>query len=107
MFLISAPPSFGKDIKDQDVELGDQLKVKIPFSGTGPFDFKLKHNGRNVPNNDRLKMTTFDDYVVVQLKDSELDDSGKYTIEVKNESGTCAASFGVKVKGKDYVTCWT
>jgi hypothetical protein len=57
-------------MKDQSVELGEMLKVKIPFSGSGPMDFVLKKNGRAVPANDRVKLVQFDDYVVLQIKGS-------------------------------------
>lgn len=101
MYFSIAPPTFDRGIKDQAVERGEQLKVKIPFSGTGPFDFVLKHNGKVVPSNNRLKLTPFDDYVTVQLSDADLDDSGKYTVEIANDSGVAQCAFGVKVQGND------
>ena len=45
------------------------MKVKIPFDGTGPFDFKVKKNGREVPlSGDRIKFTPYDDYAILQIK---------------------------------------
>nr|KAG5709145.1 hypothetical protein BaRGS_028601 [Batillaria attramentaria] len=43
---VLAPPKLEKDIRDQKVDKGDQFKIKIPFSGSGPFEFKVKCNGR-------------------------------------------------------------
>ncbi len=66
MFL--APPTFDRDIKDQSVDKGDSLKLKIPFTGKGPFNFKLKKNNREVPDNNRIKFTPYDDYIILQIK---------------------------------------
>ena len=67
-FNLTEPPEILSNIKPQSVDKGDTLKVKVPFSGTGPFDFKLKKNGREVPDSGRVKITPFDDYVVMQIK---------------------------------------
>ena len=53
------------------------LKLKIPFSGTGPFDFTLKKGNRRVPESDRVKVIPYDDYVIVQIK-------GKLFVSVKS-----------------------
>jgi len=51
------------------VDKGDTLKVKVPFNGKGPFDYKLKKNGRDIPiDGDRVKLVPFDDYMVLQIK---------------------------------------
>ena len=44
------------------------MKLKIPFSGTGPFDFTLKKGNRRVPESDRVRVIPYDDYVIVQIK---------------------------------------
>ena len=75
--FLSAPPKIDKEIKDQQVEVGEQLKLKIPISGTGPFEVKVKKDNRELPESDRFKVTPFDDYVVMVLK-------GKCTCFVKN-----------------------
>lgn len=67
-FSFSDPPKFGKDIKDQNVELGEQLKIKIPYTGTGPFDVKLKKDNQDVPESDKVKITPFDDYIILMIK---------------------------------------
>lgn len=64
------PPKFEKDIKDQKVEVGEQLKIKIPYSGSGPFDVKLKKDNRDVPESNRIKITPFDDYLILVIKGS-------------------------------------
>ena len=65
---LAAPPVIDRDIRDQTVNKGEMLKLKIPFSGTGPFDFTLKKGNRRVPESDRVKVIPYDDYVIVQIK---------------------------------------
>ncbi|KAK2158172.1 hypothetical protein LSH36_175g03003 [Paralvinella palmiformis] len=96
---VQTPPEFARDIKDQSVDKGDTLKVKVPFNGKGPFDYKLKKNGRDIPiDGDRVKLVPFDDYMVLQIKDAEPGDTGKYRLEVSNDSGTGSIECNVKVK---------
>ena len=67
IFFSSEPPKFGKEIRDQQVELGEQFKIKIPFTGTGPFDVKIKKNGRDLVENGRVKILAFDEYVTLTI----------------------------------------
>lgn len=58
-------------MKDQGVDQGDTLKLKIPFHGEGPMDFQLKKDNREIPiDGDRVKLIPFDDYVILQIKGS-------------------------------------
>ncbi|XP_061166987.1 twitchin-like isoform X9 [Saccostrea echinata] len=91
------PPKFDRDIKDQNVELGEQLKIKIPYSGTGPFDIKLKKDNREVKESDRVKITPFDDYLILIIKDCTRDDTGRYQLEASNPSGSASIGFGLNV----------
>lgn len=63
-----APPRLEKELKDQKVSAGDQLKIKLPFSGTGPFEFKVKKDGKELPEGGRVKISPFDDYVTFVIK---------------------------------------
>ena len=69
----SEPPAFGRSVKDQTIDKGENMKVKVPFSGDGPFKFKVRKNGKDVPtSNDRVKFTPFDDYVILQIQGSDI-----------------------------------
>ena len=60
---ITAKPTLTSQVAPQSAELGDHHKVKFSFDGTGPFTFKVKKNGKEVPANDvRVKLNTFDDH---------------------------------------------
>lgn len=63
----SAPPKLMREPDEQRVQLGDTLKVKIPISGKGPFNFKVKKGDQPLTDNDRLKIQEFDDYILLTL----------------------------------------
>jgi len=66
--FVTAAPQLESEQREHSVEKGETLKVKIPFSGTGPFSFKLKKGNREIPDSDRVKLIPFEDYVVLQIK---------------------------------------
>ncbi|KAK3703484.1 hypothetical protein RRG08_024788 [Elysia crispata] len=94
---VLSPPRLEKELRDQKVDAGDQFKVKLPFSGTGPFDIKVKKDGKEVKESNRVKISPFDDFVTFVIKETDKDDTGKYTIEVSNDSGTATAPVNLKV----------
>ena len=65
---ITAPPRIEKDLRDQQIEAGDAFKLKIPFSGDGPFEVKVKKDNKDVPENDRIKISVFDDFATIAIK---------------------------------------
>ena len=66
--FIPAPPRIEKDLKDQQIEAGDAFKIKIPLSGDGPFEVKVKKDNKDVPENDRIKISVFDDFATLAIK---------------------------------------
>ena len=67
---VSAPPKLDKEIHDQRLQCGDQFKIKIPFSGTGPFNCKVKRNGKELIENERIKISPFDNFITFVIKGS-------------------------------------
>ncbi|CAL1540886.1 unnamed protein product, partial [Lymnaea stagnalis] len=94
---VLAPPRLDKDLKDQKVTAGEQFKVKLPFSGSGPFEVKVKKDGKELQESDRIKISPFDDFVTFVIKETDRDDTGRYSIEISNESGSVSAPFQLKV----------
>lgn len=43
------------------------MKVKIPITGKGPFTFKVKKDDESLPDNDRVRVQEFDDFIVVTI----------------------------------------
>jgi predicted molibdopterin-dependent oxidoreductase YjgC len=67
--LLAAIAQIESEIREQSVEKTETLKLKIPYSGVGPFEFKLKKNNREVPeSNDRVKVIQMEDYVILQIR---------------------------------------
>ena len=64
----TVPPRLEKELRDAKVDSADQFKVKLPFSGTGPFDVKVKRDGKEVVESDRIKFSLFDDFVTIVIK---------------------------------------
>ncbi|KAH3877136.1 hypothetical protein DPMN_000993, partial [Dreissena polymorpha] len=96
---VTSPPKIDKEIKDQKLQVGEPWKLKIPLSGDGPFEVKVKKDNREVPDSDRFKIQVFDDFCTVALKDAEMGDSGNYKIEVSNDSGDASCGFKMDVQG--------
>ena len=64
-----APPKLDNDFRDQFVDKGDTLRLRIPFKGTGPFSFKLRRDNKEIPEgHPRIKVIEHDGYVVLQIK---------------------------------------
>ncbi|XP_069132543.1 twitchin-like isoform X11 [Argopecten irradians] len=94
---VMSPPRMEKSLPDKQVELGDQFKIKIPYSGTGPFEINVLKDGCELKEDGRVKVTEFDDYVVLVLKESEEGDTGGYQVKVSNPSGAASTSFKLGV----------
>ena len=63
-----APPRLERDLRDQQIEAGDAFKLKIPFSGDGPFEVKVKKDNKDIPDNDRIRISVFDDFATIAIK---------------------------------------
>ena len=96
---VKQAPKLDKDPGNQTVAVGETLKVKIPITGKGPFSFKLKKDGVPIsPNDMKFKVNEFDGTVTATLPNADLDDDGKYELEIANDSGSVVAPFKVKVQ---------
>ena len=97
---IIEPPKILRCPDAVSFEEGESAKVKIFFQSETPCTARVFRGKEEVKESDRFKWNVFDDYVVLLSKEMEVDDNGKYRIEVSNESGSADASFPIKVTGK-------
>ncbi|XP_067934437.1 twitchin-like [Watersipora subatra] len=94
-----AKPTLTSQVPAQSAELGDHHKVKFSFSGTGPFSFKVKKDGKEIPaNNARVKLNTFDDHANLVFAETMKDDTGDWSVEIANDNGVCQVNFPLTIR---------
>ncbi|XP_038051694.1 twitchin-like [Patiria miniata] len=93
---VQLAPSVGNVPREVTVEVGNPFKVKIPFSGKGDVTARCQRDGEPVDDN-RVKMTVFDDYVIMNVKHAEPEDNAMFKVTVGNDAGNDTATFNVKV----------
>lgn len=55
-------------VDDKVASEGDLIKIKVPYSGHGTINLKLKHNGREIPESPHVKLMDLDGVATIQLK---------------------------------------
>ncbi|XP_022091183.1 twitchin-like isoform X3 [Acanthaster planci] len=93
---VQLAPSVGNVPREVTVEVGNPFKVKIPFTGKGDVSARCSRDGQPL-DDDRVKMTVFDDYVIMNVKQAEPEDNASFKVTVGNDAGSDTASFNVKV----------
>ena len=96
---VGAPPKIEHIPSDLHLSEGDNTKIKIKWSGDLPFEVELFRNDVKVSESSSLKMTVFDEFLIIFMREISKDMGGKYTIKVSNESGTASDSFMVFISG--------
>lgn len=96
---IGSPPRIERIPTDLSLAERESFKVKVHYSGDQPIACTLRRGGRDITDSPRSRVTIFDDYVVILLKDIEKDDGGLYDIELKNDSGSAVGNFNVNITG--------
>ncbi|CAH8526186.1 unnamed protein product [Heterobilharzia americana] len=96
-FEVLGIPKVLGDINDKVASEGDLIKIKVPYSGRGSITLKLKCNGREVPESDRVKLMDLDGTASIQLKDVTRNMGGNYSLEIGNESGFTSVPFNIKI----------
>ncbi len=57
---------------DQYVDAGENLKFKLPLIGKGPFSYKLKRNGVDLPDSEnRFKINDLDGTLIISLPSND------------------------------------
>merc|ERR1719391_1767759 len=102
---VGAPPRIEYIPSELHLPEGDNTKIKVKWSGDMPFDVKIFRNGTELSDGGRLKMTLFDEFLIIFLKDITKDDGGKYTVRVSNASGSTEESFMVYISGLPGAPC--
>ncbi len=76
------------------------VRLKVYFSGTGPFEFALNLNKVEIPaEHPNIKMVEFDDHVLITILGMSAADAGRYELTVSNDSGQATCHFNLGITG--------
>lgn len=96
---IGAPPRIDRCPNELYLPEGENTKIKIVYTGDQPMDLIITKDGVEIKENNRIKVTIFDDYFVIFIKELSKDDAGSYTLTLRNESGSASANFQIYITG--------
>ena len=96
---VGAPPRIEYIPSELHLPEGDNTKIKVKWTGDMPFTVKITRNGEEIADTTRVKMTLFDEFLIIFMRDIKKEDAGKYTVKVSNQSGSCEDSFMVYISG--------
>jgi len=96
---VGAPPRIEYIPSELHLPEGDNTKIKVKWSGDMPFTVNIFRNGVELQDNPRIKMTLFDEFLIIFMRDITKEDAGKYTVRVSNQSGSTEESFMIYISG--------
>ncbi|GIY57120.1 twitchin [Caerostris extrusa] len=106
--LITARPRFlapkiVTPMKDIEVKTGDVLHIEIKFIGTPTPEITWTVDDKVLESDKRLTVSNYESYTLIHTINAKRTDSGRYTLKLKNDSGTDEGTMKVIVLGKSYV----
>lgn len=96
---IGSPPRIDRLPDDLYLPEGDNSKIKIFYKGDHPMDVVIKKDGETLRESSHIKLTIFDEYIIIFIKDIVKTDAGMYEVSLSNDSGSVSGSFPVTVTG--------
>lgn len=96
---VGAPPKIEYLPSELHYPEGDNSKIKVKWSGDLPFNVEVFRNGKLITESSQFKMSIFDEFLIIFMREISLDFAGQYTIKVSNESGSAEGSFNMYVSG--------
>ncbi|XP_067613922.1 twitchin isoform X10 [Eurosta solidaginis] len=96
---IGSPPVITRCPSELFLAEGDNAKIKIAYTGDQPMIITVSHNNEIILDKDEthFKLTMFDDYVALFIREVTKTDSGFYQLKFENESGTTVGQFHVQI----------
>ena len=98
-FLSAAPPRIDRMPAELNLPEGENTKIKVFYSGDQPMDISLTFGGKPVSDGGRVKLTVFDEFLIIYIKEVAKSDAGMYTLTCKNDSGVATGNFTVNITG--------
>lgn len=96
---IGTPPRIERIPTDLYLAENESSKIKVYYSGDQPIVCTLRHNGRELVDSPSSRITVFDDYIAILLKDITKGNAGQYEVDLKNDSGSAVGHFNVNITG--------
>lgn len=87
----------------QVVPAGSTLVLKVNISGIPSPTVSWLLDDEPLQKSDRISMETNEDFSILTVKNTVLDDTGLYTICAENVVGRAEADFEISVKGKSFI----
>lgn len=94
-------PTFNKALlEDITVKVGQKISYTIPVEASPRPTVKWTINGKEIKSSDRMDMQMFNNKITLDIPYALRSDTGKYTLTVTNDLGSCSASANVTVLDK-------
>lgn len=99
---VRSPPKFGNVQRDNDVVVGNPLRIALPLEGSADnrqIEIKKLGDDGYADASDLFNIREDEDGVVnLVLKDAKLADSGEYIVVASNGAGSASAHFGINAQ---------
>ena len=83
------------------VQKGETVNVKIPFSGNPKPSGEWNKNDAKLDTSSSSYFVEFlNSYVTLTIKNADIADSGKYTLNMSNSLGSDSCTITIQVQGK-------
>uniref|UniRef100_F1KQB5 non-specific serine/threonine protein kinase n=1 Tax=Ascaris suum TaxID=6253 RepID=F1KQB5_ASCSU len=97
---VQAPPVIEKDVGNAIYADGEMVRLKIYFSGTGPFRYMLTLNKQEVTaDHPNIHFVDFDNHVIITIPSIHSSEAGRYELSISNDSGEANTAFWLNVTG--------
>lgn len=79
---------------------GELVRLKIYFSGTGPFNYTFTLNKKEIPaDHSNIHFVDFDNHVIITIPSIHSSEAGRYELTISNGSGEANTGFWLNVTG--------
>lgn len=79
---------------------GELVRLKIYFSGTGPFNYTFTLNKKEIPaDHPTIHFVDFDNHVIITIPSIHSSEAGRYELTISNDSGEANTGFWLNVTG--------
>uniref|UniRef100_A0A0N5AQN4 non-specific serine/threonine protein kinase n=1 Tax=Syphacia muris TaxID=451379 RepID=A0A0N5AQN4_9BILA len=97
---VQAPPVIEKDVGNGIYADGEMVRLKIYFSGSGPFHYYFTLNKEEITaDHPNIHFVDFDNHVIITIPEIHSAEAGRYELTISNDSGEANTAFWLNVTG--------